>query len=119
MNASGKSTVSIIVVNWNGEEWLRDCIESLSNQTYPVTEINLVDNGPTDASLSTIEECLPRVRIVALPNNRGFTGGCTEGLKRSRGDLVALINNAARGRNLACKSCSAHDEALASWNLRF
>jgi GT2 family glycosyltransferase len=68
--------VSIIVVNWNGERFLKDCLGALSNQSYTNCEIILVDNGSADASVRLSRENFPAVKIVALKENRGFTGEC-------------------------------------------
>ncbi len=91
--SDGEPLVSIIVVNWNGISLLKDCIESILRQTYGNYEIILVDNGSTDDSADYIEKNYPRVRLVRLPENRGFTGGNIEGLKQARGAYIALVNN--------------------------
>jgi GT2 family glycosyltransferase len=88
--------VSIIVVNWNGERFLKDCLGALSNQSYTNCEIILVDNGSADASVRLSRENFPAVKIVALKENRGFTGGNAAGLEVARGAYIALVNNDAR-----------------------
>jgi GT2 family glycosyltransferase len=85
--------VSIIVVNWNGQRFLSDCLGSLSRQTYANREIILVDNGSADSSVRYVKEKFPAVKIVALRENTGFTGGNAQGLKAADGDFVALVNN--------------------------
>ena len=72
--------VSIIVVNWNGERFLKDCLGALSKQSYANCEIILVDNGSPDNSVRFAREYFPEVKVVALSENTGFTGGNTAGL---------------------------------------
>jgi GT2 family glycosyltransferase len=88
--------VSIIIVNRNGERFLKDCLGALSGQTYVNCEIILVDNGSSDSSVHFARENFPEVRIVGLRENKGFTGGNAAGLKIAQGDYVALVNNDAR-----------------------
>jgi GT2 family glycosyltransferase len=88
--------VSIIVVNWNGQRFLEDCLSSLCRQTYTKREIILVDNGSMDSSVLYVKENFPDVKIVELRDNTGFTGGNAAGLKSSDGEFVALVNNDTR-----------------------
>jgi len=67
--------VSIIVVNWNGERFLKGCLGALSSQSYANSEIILVDNGSSDNSVRFTKENFPEVRIVALGENRGSLEG--------------------------------------------
>jgi GT2 family glycosyltransferase len=71
--------VSIVVVNWNGERFLKDCLGALSGQSYANCEIILVDNGSADNSVRFTREKFPAVKIVALKENKGFTGGIRRG----------------------------------------
>jgi len=96
VSAKNNSLVSIIVVNWNREGLLKDCLCSLSRQSYSNYEIILVDNGSSDESVSVVKENFPAVRIVELPENRGFTGGNAAGLDVANGEFIALVNNDAR-----------------------
>jgi GT2 family glycosyltransferase len=90
------SNVSIIVVNWNGESLLGNCLASLFQQTYSKREIILVDNGSTDRSVQFVKENFPDVKLVELSENRGFTGGNLEGAKLAAGEFIALVNNDTR-----------------------
>jgi GT2 family glycosyltransferase len=84
---------SFIIVNWNGMALLRDCINSILQQTYENYEIIVVDNGSTDGSADYVEQHFPSVRSIRLAENRGFTGGNIEGLKHARGKYIGLVNN--------------------------
>jgi GT2 family glycosyltransferase len=70
-----RNKVSIIVVNWNDERFLKDCLGGLSGQSYANREIILVDNGSADNSVRFASENFPGVKIVALKENKGFIGG--------------------------------------------
>ncbi|RNC67618.1 MAG: glycosyltransferase family 2 protein [Desulfuromonadales bacterium] len=87
-----KGLVTFIVVNWNGEELLADCLNSLENQTYQHREIIFVDNGSLDGSLELVRQKFPSVRIVPLPENRGFAGGNNAGLAFANGEFIAVVN---------------------------
>jgi len=97
MNSGAKpAKVSIIVVNWNGARYLKKCLYSLSEQTSTNREIILVDNGSTDDSVQLVQEHFQKVKLVALAENLGFTGGNSAGLSVAQGDFVALVNNDTR-----------------------
>ena len=88
--------VSIIVLNWNGKRFLRECLEALCNQTYRELEVIFVDNGSTDGSVDFVVEQFPFIRIVKLDQNYGFAGGNRKGLGYCKGDYIALLNNDTR-----------------------
>ena len=88
--------VSIIVVNWNGERFLRDCLRALSGQSYASCEIILVDNGSSDNSVRFARENFPEVKVVELSENKGFTGGNAAGFEIAQGAFIALVNTDAR-----------------------
>ena len=57
--------VSIIVVNWNGERFLKDCLGALSGQTYANYEIILVDNGSSGFPVKTgLGDSTAEARVV-------------------------------------------------------
>jgi GT2 family glycosyltransferase len=82
--------VTIIVVNWNGEKFLQDCLGALSNQSYADCEIILVDNGSADKSVHFTRENFPAAKIVALEENKGFTGGNVTMLSVTRRCIITF-----------------------------
>src|SRR5471030_135743 len=85
--------VSVIIVNYNGERLLKDCLGSLNAQTFRDFETVFVDNGSKDNSIAVARELMPEIRIVTLSDNTGFTGGNNIGFKESRGHYIVLLNN--------------------------
>lgn len=96
MSETAPPQVSIIVVNWNGQNFLDDCLSCLFSQTYVDREIILVDNNSSDASVGVVQEKFPAARIVRLSVNEGFTGGNAAGLRIATGEFIALVNNDTR-----------------------
>ncbi len=84
---------SIVIPNYNGEAYLRPCLDSLRRQTVPA-EIIVVDNGSTDGSARLVAEEYPEVSLVRLPENTGFCGAVNTGIRCSDGmKYVILLNN--------------------------
>jgi GT2 family glycosyltransferase len=91
-------SVSFLVLNWNGEDVISRCLDAtsraLDNYEGP-GEVVVVDNGSSDGSVSLIERNYPRVRLVKLGGNLGFSEGNNVGVRESQGDIVILVNNDA------------------------
>jgi hypothetical protein len=85
--------VSVVVVNYNGRQFLEDCFRSLTQQVYNNYEIILVDNDSKDDSISFMKEHYPDVRIVQLSSNTGFAGGTNAGIKEASGEFILTLNN--------------------------
>ena len=89
-----KPLVSVIIVNWNGKEYLNDCLSSLKKQSFRDFEVILVDNGSTDDSIDFVNRYYQDfVHIIQIPKNKGFAGGNNVGIAASRGVYIALLNN--------------------------
>lgn len=84
---------SIIIPNWNGARFLPTCLDALARQTYSPLEVIVVDNASHDGSQALVTERYPGVKLIELPENRGFTGACNTGIQAARGEFVALLNN--------------------------
>lgn len=85
--------LSVIIPNWNGAKFLPPCLDSLARQTYPHLEVIVVDNASEDGSQALLREQYSDVMLIALPENRGFTGACNAGMQAAGGDYIALLNN--------------------------
>lgn len=86
-------TVSVIIVNWNGKQYLDKCLLSLKNQTYPFMEIIAVDNGSSDGSVEFIQKTFPEVRILKNKTNLGFAHSNNLGIISAKGKYIATLNN--------------------------
>jgi len=84
--------VSVIVPTWNGARFLPTCLDALRGQTMAGFETIVVDNGSRDETVEVLA-AYPEVRVVALPDNRGFAGGVNAGIRAARGEVCVLLNN--------------------------
>ena len=80
-------------MNWNGKQFLDDCLGSLRRQTFRDFETILVDNGSSDSSSAYVRSNYPEVSLLALNDNRGFTGGNIAGYELASGNIIVLLNN--------------------------
>ena len=81
------SNVDVIVLDINGGDMLRSCIDSIRAQTLAPHEIVIFDNG------STVPLHLDGVRLIRSETNLGFAAGVNAAYRTTSADYVALINN--------------------------
>ena len=84
--------VSIIILNYNGKEFMRRCLESVLRDAYEPKEIILVDNASRDGSMDLAQSYADRLQMVFNPRNYGFPLGCHQGTRIARGDILVLLN---------------------------
>ncbi|MCX6811166.1 MAG: glycosyltransferase [Candidatus Berkelbacteria bacterium] len=84
--------VSIIIVNFNGEEIIQDCLHSIYKQTFRDFEVIIVDNDSSDDSYDLIKKNFSSVRLFKLKKNLGFAKGNNFGYKKALGEYVFLLN---------------------------
>lgn len=85
--------VSIIIVSYNVKNLLVDCLNSIINQRHKSTcEIIVVDNNSTDGSAGAIKTQFSKVGLVENLYNAGFTTANNQGIKKSKGRYVLLLN---------------------------
>jgi hypothetical protein len=90
------TVVSIIIVNYNGKPFLSTCLESALAQTYPRTEILLIDNQSTDGSYErAVHEHASRIHIVRSESNLGYPGALNRGADMCAGEYIVFLNNDA------------------------
>ena len=83
---------SIIILTLNELACTRLCLESLAAHTPEPHEVIVVDNGSHDGTVDFLRR-VRGVRLIANRQNRGFAGGCNQGMVAARGDLLLLLNN--------------------------
>jgi GT2 family glycosyltransferase len=107
---------SVIVLNWNGRHLLGECLDTVLAQTFLDFETIVVDNGSTDGSILFVRERYgDRVRVIALPENRGYVGAYNAAIPESQGKYVILLNNDTKldpgWLRAHAEACSRHPEA--------
>jgi GT2 family glycosyltransferase len=85
--------VSILVLNYNGKKFLKDCFDSLLASEYPNFEIVLVDNKSTDDSVAYTQASYPDIRIVQTQLNGGYSRAYNIAFSQARGKYYILLNN--------------------------
>lgn len=112
------SLISVVIPIYNGGRYLRACIDSALNQTYPQFEIIVVNDGSTDNSLEILKSYGDRIRIIDQTNS-GPAVARNNGVKASLGELVAFLDQDDVWDDIKLERQAAllkrHSDALASY----
>jgi GT2 family glycosyltransferase len=84
-------TVSVIIPTWNRADLLSTILANVREQTYPIEQTIVVDNGSTDGSALIAEEF--GAFVIRLPDNQGFAAAVNRGLQVAATTWVAIFNN--------------------------
>lgn len=91
---SAEPVVSILIVNWNGQKVLRNCLQSLrEGHDGLTTEVVVVDNQSSDGSPEIIPQDFPEVVLIRNDSNRGFAAANNQAAARSLGRYLFFLNN--------------------------
>jgi len=86
--------VSIVILNWNGRQHLEHFLpDLLGHTTQNGAEIVVADNGSADDSLEFLKKVYPRIRIIELEQNHGFSGGYNRALEQIDAKYIVLLNS--------------------------
>ncbi|PVX24067.1 MAG: hypothetical protein CW716_10855 [Candidatus Bathyarchaeum sp.] len=89
-------SVSLVVVNFNGRELLRQCLRTLLDTDYPNYEVVVVDNGSTDGTLAEMDASFgsdSRITFVRNRENVGHAEGCNIGARMTRGRYLVFLDS--------------------------
>lgn len=85
---------SIIILNWNGADMLRQFLPSVvTHTTPPECEVIVADNGSTDDSLSVLANEFASVRTIVLDKNYGFAEGYNKAIEQIDSEYIVLLNS--------------------------
>ena len=85
--------VSVVILNWNGQGFLKQFLPSVCASNYPNLEIIVGDNASSDNSVSFIKENYPQIRVICNEKNYGFAGGYNKVLEQLESDYFILLNS--------------------------
>ena len=86
-------SVSIVILNYNGRNYLEQFLPSVIVTTYPNKRIIVADNASGDDSIAFVQNNFPSVEIIALDENYGFAGGYNEALSKIESAYYILLNS--------------------------
>lgn len=86
--------VSIVILNWNGKQFLEQFLPALlRHTTHPGAEIVVADNASSDDSLEFLKKVYPDIRVLALEKNHGFSGGYNRAMEQVKAKYILLLNS--------------------------
>lgn len=86
--------VSIIIPVYNVEKYIRQCLESVINQTYKNIEIIVINDGTKDGSMKIVEEYLEDKRIKIInKNNGGLSSARNKGIEEATGEYIYFLDS--------------------------
>jgi len=94
--------VSINILTYNSEKYVKNCLNSALGQAYPNLEILVIDNNSTDSTIKYLKSFWEnkkdeikniKLRLIFNPKNVGFAAGHNQGIRESRGDFVFCLNH--------------------------
>ena len=89
-----KRKLSIIIVNYNAEKFLLECLDSIYAQTKQISfDVWVVDNNSMDTSVPMVQQNFPQVNLIENKENAGFIKANNKGILASKGTYVLSLNN--------------------------
>lgn len=85
-------TLSVCIVSLNTCNYLRDCLQSLAENTRVDYEVIITDNDSTDGTQAMLAAEFPRVQLVQNQQNEGYTRPMNQALQRGRGRYLVQLN---------------------------
>lgn len=85
--------ISIVIVNYNVEHFLEQCLHSVYAALQNIEgEVWVVDNNSVDGSLAMLERKFPQVKLIANKENVGFARANNQAIRQSSGEYILLLN---------------------------
>lgn len=85
---------AVVILNWNGKKYLQLFLPELIKNTQDKnTEIIIADNNSTDDSIEFLNTNYPKLRLIQLDKNYGFTGGYNKALNQIDAQYFVLLNS--------------------------
>jgi glycosyltransferase involved in cell wall biosynthesis len=82
--------ISLYVPCFNAERYIKECLESILMQSYPIDEVLIIDDGSTDNTVSICSRFL--VKIISHPGNRGLSATRNTAFRAARNEFVASLD---------------------------
>ncbi|MDG1433083.1 MAG: bifunctional riboflavin kinase/FAD synthetase [Saprospiraceae bacterium] len=87
------ASVAIVILNFNGVDFLKKFLPSVLKSEYEKLSIHVADNGSSDTSIAFLKTTFPEVNIIDLKGNHGFAKGYNLALNQVEADYLVLLNS--------------------------
>ncbi len=94
--------LSVVILSWNTRDLLLECLSTILAEIEGErrdlglkAEVIVVDNASQDGSAAAVQEAFDEVRVISLPENRGYAAGNNAGIEVANGELLLLLNSDA------------------------
>lgn len=90
-----RPTISVVMATYNGEKWIREQLDSIISQTYPIHELIIQDDCSTDSTLEIIKEYERQYAFIHVYQNEKNKGYCENFMSvtmKATGDFIALAD---------------------------
>ncbi|MEK6733151.1 MAG: glycosyltransferase family 2 protein [Candidatus Omnitrophota bacterium] len=85
--------ISVIIVNYNRKDLLKNSLGSLRMQTFKDIEVIVVDNASSDGSSDTVRLGYPEVKLIQNNENLYFCRANNQGIREAKGDFILCLNS--------------------------
>lgn len=85
--------VTIITVVFNGEEFIKEAINSVLSQTYSNIEYIIIDGGSTDQTIEIIKQYEPYIDYWVSEKDKGIYDAMNKGIRLATGEIIGILNS--------------------------
>lgn len=85
--------ISVIIVNYNRKDLLRQCLDSIRGQDFKDVEVIVADNASSDGSIEMLAICYPEVKLMRNAGNLLFCKAQNQGIDTAKGNFILCLNS--------------------------
>jgi GT2 family glycosyltransferase len=92
MSINLSEDLSVVIVTWNSDDEIGNCLNSIFLENENAPEVIVVDNDSHDCTREILTGYGGKIKVIFNPDNKGYTWACNQGMEASRGKYVLLLN---------------------------
>jgi len=83
---------SIVIITYNSELFIKECIDTLLSQLSDKDEIIIIDNNSKDNTLEILKNYKDKIKLIFSNENIGYSKAANIGIRESKGDIIVISN---------------------------
>lgn len=85
-------SISVIIISYNSENFIENCLSSLSKNLPSKSEVIVLDNASSDSTVEKLKKFIPQIKLIKSKENLGFAKGCSKAAKKAKGKYLFFLN---------------------------